>query len=177
MVRLTASVSVRIEACRSRLELGRQGLLALAEAAPHPPAGGDRWGALEMVEHQARVERQVILLLSQPPEAPPRLQSGFVPALLRRLPVAVRLWMLEHDFGRAAAPQAVRPRGLSADEVRDLVRAAREELEAYLSRTPPEALSRIHRTHPVLGSMDGLAWLEFLAAHAHRHRRQGLRAR
>jgi hypothetical protein len=59
--------------------------------------------------------------------------------------------------------------GRSADEVRALADKARRDLVELLEHQGATRLAQLRYPHPYLGDLDGIEWVEFLAAHEERH--------
>jgi hypothetical protein len=168
----------RLVRARSQLTRKRASFLALLDASTveltriAPPGGG--WSALEILEHLARTEFGIALLLQTSsagrPALPVPARRSAVPTWL---PTRWKLVLLAHGLGRATSPRAVQPQpGRSDDEVRALARKAREELFHLLDRPDAARLAAQRYPHPFLGDLDGIEWVEFLAAHEERHLRQ-----
>ena len=133
-----------------------------------PAAGG--WSALEVLEHVGLVERSMMRLLLETPGARPELVRGLLPAAVRSLPPIWRITLVANRFGRAVAPRPTQPRGarLWVDLLPEL-EATRSETLSTLDLFEIPQLASIRRVHAVLGEMNGLEWLDFLAAHDRRH--------
>ena len=134
-----------------------------------PLRGG--WSALEVLEHVGLVERNVLeILLRAPAGAGPRLVVGVLPAAIRALPPQWRLTLVANRFGRAVAPRPTEPRGeCSPVDLLHEIEATRHATLAALENLQALQLASIRRVHAVLGEMNGLEWLDFVAAHDRRH--------
>jgi hypothetical protein len=143
-----------------------------AELGRRPRPG--TWSGIEILVHLALVEDSVLRLLAPgSADRPVRLVGGPLPSLLRVLPCRLRLLLLERRLGRAAAPAMVRPTEVpEREEVQRRLDAVRAASRTALDADDPLRLARLQRTHAVLGVMDGLEWLEFIAAHDRRHATQ-----
>lgn len=164
-----------LERAGSRLQHEREQVLALcdreADALLETPPGPGRWCVLEILQHVALTESAVIRMLSSPaPRGSTRLRG---PALLRWIPVAWRLELLARGLGRARAPVSVRPAHTCARRavLRQLDETRRATLE-YLHTTNAASLLAVRRNHEVLGELNGIEWVDFIASHEHRHRLQ-----
>ncbi len=173
--RRTRAAERRLARARERLSRTRASLVDLAAASPEGDLarapGGGGWTALEVLEHLILVERSVIGLL-----ATPRREQGLAPReplahLVRALPVAWRLQLVARRIGKVPAPSDVRPAAMptKAQALAGLAAARRGTL-AHLERGgQTDELARIRRQHPILGTLDGIQWIEFIAAHERRH--------
>lgn len=165
----------RLARAQARLERERQAVVAMATRASSVDLGRrprpGTWSGIEILAHLVLVEQSVVRLLApESADRPVRLVGGPLPALLRRLPCRLRLLLLERRLGRAAAPALVRPADVpERDEVLRRLEAARAATRMALDADDPLRLAGLRRTHAVLGAMDGLEWLEFIAAHDRRH--------
>jgi len=52
------------------------------------------------------------------------------------------------------------------------LRGVRERTLAFIEKTRDGDLSKYRMAHPFLGSLNAYQWLQFLAAHEKRHRKQ-----
>ncbi|HEX5818916.1 MAG TPA: DinB family protein [Gemmatimonadales bacterium] len=123
----------------------------------------EQWSIAEVAEHVALVSGAIGLMVRGP------LLSA--PADATHLPdeAKVRARLLGRTH-KAKSPDRFLPRGTwsSPEEVRREFVVSREELLAWLRHT--DAPLRSHAMpHPALGTLDGVEWLAFLAAHDLRH--------
>ena len=167
-----------LEQARGRIERERAAILDLVqhhgEAQLESRPRSDAWSPLEILEHLALVEDSILQLLAPAVERhEPRCGGGGLAALIRALPPRWRLVLLAHRFGKASAPKAVRPRGMSTRAaIIERLAAVRQATRATLDADDPWRLAQLRRTHPILGRLDGIEWIEFIAAHDRRHRGQ-----
>lgn len=145
---------------------GLDGVTA-AEWGAHPIP--DRWSLSETAEHTAVVLRGIERLCTTRMLAMPLAADD--PARRVRDGDTVRLMA---DRRRAVpAPEMVMPKGRWATReefARDFT-AASEGLIAW-AREHAGVLRAVGAPHPVFGPMDGMQWLEFVAAHTNRHAEQ-----
>jgi hypothetical protein len=129
------------------------------------------WNALEVLEHVGLVEQAVVgILLQAPSEPAPRLVRGLLPAAIRSLPPRWRLALVANRFGKAEAPRVTRPRGgHDFERLQHELESTRRATFAAIEGSEVPQLASIRRAHAVLGDMNGLEWLDFVAAHDRRH--------
>lgn len=133
----------------------------------HPIA--DRWSLSETAEHTAVVLRGIERLCATRMLSMPLATDD--PARRLRDGDMVRLMA---DRSRAfPAPEMVKPKGrwTTREELARDFTAATEGLIAWAREHAP-TLRTIGAPHPVIGPMDGVQWLEFVAAHTNRHAMQ-----
>ncbi len=131
--------------------------------------GPDRWSAALTAEHVTVVLRGISRLLS---------------TKLLSMPIAPReedphatddqIVKLMFDRGRSVqAPETVQPKGRwgTPAECVDAFRQAQDEMTAWYEGVT-EDLRLFGAPHPLLGTLDGVQWLLFVAAHTERHTRQ-----
>jgi len=132
------------------------------------PAPG-KWSIGETAEHTAVVLRGIerlcrTKLLDMP------LEANSAAARISDADI-VRLMA---DRSRAIeAPDMVKPKGRWAtqEEFAAAFTTSTEGLMAW-AREHSAELRTVGAPHPILGTLDGLQWLEFVAAHTNRHARQ-----
>lgn len=168
---------LRLARARERCDRERAALLDLMSAAaskslerrPSPKS----WAPLEILEHIALVEANVLRQFDSGDAQATGPSQGLLGAVVRRLPAAWRLALVGGGAARVQAPPSVHPRGDATKEaVLAGLRASRDATAAWLAMRRPSELVAIRRTHPLLGVLDGIDWIDFLAAHERRHRRQ-----
>jgi hypothetical protein len=134
----------------------------------------DRWSVSETAEHTAVVLRGVQRLLAtklfeQP--LPPRESAA-------RATDDLVVRMMFDRSKRRPAPESVLPKGRWATPealAGDFV-AARDALLEWLAGVQYD-LRSYGAPHPVMGTLDGVQWLLFVAAHTERHTRQIIEAK
>jgi DinB superfamily len=133
----------------------------------------DIWSVSQTAEHTTTVFRGVQRLL-----ATKLLDQPFPPGT--RSPVtdeAIVMAMFDRSL-RTAAPQVVIPKGRWAtrEELSAAFIEAREQLVRWFNDVTVD-LRGYQSDHLVIGTMDGVQWLIFVAAHTERHTRQILEFR
>jgi hypothetical protein len=130
------------------------------------------WTGIQILQHIALVERAVLRGLDERPATEPR-SRGLLALAVRRLPVGWRLALVAQGVARVQAPAEAHPLVAATKEsaVAEL-RASRDATATWLAGRDPLDLAVLRRTHPVLGVLDGIDWIDFLAAHERRHHRQ-----
>jgi len=132
------------------------------------------WSLQEVAEHTCVVQKGVERLftrqlLDQPltsETAAPRWQDSDLPLLLGEGARPVR------------APEMVHPKGrwTTREQIAAALATSTEKLTGWVRNTPAD-LRAYGSTHPLLGMLDGVQWLIFIAAHTRHHARQVHRVR
>jgi hypothetical protein len=152
----------------------RAHLLAEVERVPAARRGErpapDRWSVHEVVEHVARVDRGVALILAaraaQPLAATPEELAGAHMTPARGAAVRDR-------SRRFDAPERVRPTGTVPPEAAlAQLAAARAALVAAYGAADAAVLDGAVHPHPVLGPVTLRGWFELAAHHDARHAQQ-----
>ena len=74
---------------------------------------------------------------------------------------------------RRKAPAAVEPRMVGEkEEMLAELRGVRERTLAFIEETEGRDLSEYNMPHPFLGTLNAYDWLQFIASHEIRHRKQ-----
>jgi hypothetical protein len=149
-----------------RLRESRERYLSVAGNVPAEAVGfrsaADSWSILEVAEHVAVAERQMLTMwtkLAQAGEGDPGKDAA-----MARVADRTR---------KAVAPERSRPSGRYqslADAVRDFT-ANREQTIAYAETHFDELRGKIVE-HPLAGKLDGYQLLLLMAGHAERHAAQ-----
>lgn len=131
-------------------------------AAKAPQVSG--WTIGQHVEHIALVnfhlnQRIVDALKTPPQNADQRPRFG----------AYIIFWFGYIPRGKAQAPTAVVPQGLSPDALRLKLKENREALAALESRLAEIETSRGRTPHPFLGMFTAKQWLRFIGVHNHHH--------
>lgn len=144
--------------------LGTLDDLSRTEWTWHPAPGA--WSVSEIAEHTCTVQRGIERLfttkmLEQPLTAespPPRWKDD---ELIR---------MMADGGRKARAPEMVLPKGrwTTREELATAFTASTGALTAWV-RAQQVDLRAYGSIHPMLGMMDGVQWLVFVAAHTRRH--------
>lgn len=125
-----------------------------------------RWSAAELVAHLIWVEKAVIEKADRVSQKPPR----YVP-FYKRLRLPMRL--AEVRLIRLKSPIAVTADALHGkEEMLAELRGARERSLAFLEETRHRDMGAYVWRHPALGMLNTYGWIQFLAAHENRHRKQ-----
>lgn len=172
------TVSPRREMVLQEIDATGNGFLAAlaglgeAEAAVKPAEG--KWSVAETAEHTTVVLQSITKLVTKkllglplpPRESSPRITDDQI----------VRL-MFDRSRVRPA-PEAVNPTGRYGSLAATIAvfTTTRAELEAWIRATDAD-LREYGSPHPILGTLDGVQWLLFAAAHTERHTRQILEVR
>ena len=145
-------------------------LLRIADTIPLDhwktrPAEG-RWSAGELTCHLSAVERFILTrtdnLLQNPPKPAPFYKRFHVPMVI-----------VEARVIRRKAPAAVEPRMVGDKEkmLAELL-GVRERTLAFIEETKGRDLGKYNMPHPFLGTLTVYEWLQFIASHEIRHRKQ-----
>jgi len=152
------------------LACAQRDLLRIADSIPPDqwktkPAEG-QWSAGELICHLSAVERFILTradkLLQNPPKPVPFYKRFHVPMLIGEARVI-----------RRKAPAAVEPRMVGdKEEMLAELREARERTLAFIEETKGRDLGKYNMPHPFLGTLNAYDWLQFIASHEIRHRKQ-----
>ena len=134
----------------------------------------DRWSANETAEHTTLVLQSITKMVTTtlltkplpPRESAPRVTDDQIIA------------RLFDRSTRRQAPDTTHPTGRygGRGSTIEVFTSTREQLDAWVRRTEAD-LRQYGSPHPVLGTLDGVQWLLFAAAHTERHTRQIKEAR
>jgi uncharacterized damage-inducible protein DinB len=148
----------------------RRELLCAADAVPAGqwktrPAEA-RWSAGELVGHLSAIERAILSragkLMQKPPKSVPFFKRFHVPMMF------VEARVIRRKAPVTLEPQVIREK----EELLAELRAVRERTLAFIEETRGRDLSKYSMPHPFLGSLNAYEWLQFIAAHEKRHRKQ-----
>jgi len=121
----------------------------------------------ELVGHMSAIERDILSragkLLQKPPESVPFFKRFHVPMMF-----------VEARVIRRKAPVKLEPKVVpeKGEMLAAELRGVRERTLAFIEKTRGGDLSKYRMAHPSLGSLNAYQWLQFLAAHEKRHRKQ-----
>jgi hypothetical protein len=134
--------------------------------------GGERWSLAENAEHTTVAIRGVERLLTT------RILQQPFPLEQRRLEDLTISRYLNDRSRAVSAPEMVRPKGrwTSIDEMGMALTASTDGIVAWSSAVEPD-LRGFGAAHPLLGLLDGVQWVTFLALHTRRHGIQALETR
>jgi uncharacterized damage-inducible protein DinB len=129
------------------------------------PADG-RWSAGELIGHLSAIERAILSradrLLQKPPKSVPFYKRFHVPMLI-----------VEARVIRRKAPVPLEsPVVREKEEMLAELRGVRERTLAFIEETRGRDLSKYNMAHPFLGTLNAYEWLQFIASHEIRHRKQ-----
>jgi uncharacterized damage-inducible protein DinB len=159
-----------LDAIREKLRLAQTGFCRVAdrigaeEWAEQP--GREAWSAAELVAHLVVVERGVI---------------GKADSVIRKTPLAIPfsqrmhlpIWLVEARVIRRKSPLPQDESLLAEKETMlGTLRGARERTLAFLDETEKRDLSVYRWRHPFLGMLTTYDWMQMIAAHQNRHRKQ-----
>jgi DinB superfamily len=134
--------------------------------------GPQRWSLAENAEHTTVAIRGVERMLTTR-----ILQQPFPPEQRRLEDLTISRFL--NDRSRAVtAPEMVRPKGrwTSIGEMSLALTASTDGVVAW-SNTTDADLRGFGSAHPLLGLLDGVQWVTFLALHTRRHGTQALEIR
>jgi hypothetical protein len=128
--------------------------------------GAGRWSAAELVCHLMTVERAVIRsvdkLLQKPPKQFPFYQRFHIPMAI-----------VESGFIRRKSPLPLEPQLIrSKEEMLAELREVRERTLAFIGETVERDLSKYHKPHAFLGTLNAYEWFQLIASHELRHTKQ-----
>ena len=125
----------------------------------------DQWSVAEVLDHLCLVEERVLAELEKGAAAPPKKGS----ALKKLIPMAMVSWR----FVKVKAPRAVHPTNdLSKEQLFEKYDRIRDRLKEFCFLQGTDRLKNILFRHPVLGNIDGVATVSFVAFHERRHHKQ-----
>jgi uncharacterized damage-inducible protein DinB len=159
-----------LEIILQNLARAQSELLHAADSVPAElwkvkPSDG-RWSAGELISHLSAIERAILgradKLLQKPPKVVPFYKRFHIPMMI----VEVRVI-------RRKAPPALEPQTVgNKEETLAELRGVRERTLAFIEETRGRDLSRYSMSHPFLGNLNAYDWLQFIASHEIRHRKQ-----
>jgi hypothetical protein len=161
-----------ISALRVALADDRQGLREAVELVPlgrrRERPGEGRWSVAEVLEHLAIVEeRSVAILAKLVADAPARSAAAST------APTPLDRTALRDRSRRVSAPEFIQPTGtIDADEAWARLERSRLELEVTISAAADRDLTKVTRTHPALGQIDGYQSIRAIGGHEERHAAQ-----
>jgi hypothetical protein len=161
-----------ISALRAALADDRRGLREAIELVPpgrrRERPGEGRWSVAEVLEHLAIVEeRSVAIIAKLAADAPARSATASAP------PTALDRTALRDRSRRVSAPEFIQPTGtIDADEAWARLERSRLELEVTIAAAADRDLTKVTRTHPALGPLDGYQSILAIAGHEERHAEQ-----
>jgi len=122
------------------------------------------WSIGQHLEHLALVNfhlaQRIVDALKTPPQNAdqrPKLRSYII------------FWFGYIPRGKAQAPTAVVPQGITADALRLKLKENRDALAAFEKRLAEFETSRGRTPHPFLGMFTAIQWLRFIGVHNHHH--------
>jgi hypothetical protein len=128
--------------------------------------GREEWSAAELVAHLVVVERGII---------------GKADSVTQKAPLAIPfrkrmhlpIWLVEARVIRRKSPLPQDGSLLAEKEtMMGTLRGARERTLAFLNETESRDLGVYRWRHPFLGMLSAYEWMEMIAAHQNRHRKQ-----
>ncbi len=166
MVGILRSIKIIIENLgRAQSELLRAADAVPAEQWKTRPAEG-RWSAGEVICHLSVIERAILgranKLLQKPPNPTPFYKRFHVPMMF------VEARVIRRRAPSALEPQMVREK----EEMLAELRRVRERTFAFIEETMERDLSKYCMPHAFLGTLNAYEWLQFIASHEIRHRKQ-----
>jgi hypothetical protein len=162
----------RLSAALALLHDRREKLIAVATAVPDPafttapPAGG--WSVSEVIEHLALTESAMTTRFAAWREGRISGTVGWIDRLRWLPPALVARPTFRIKSIPRVTPRVPPARGEALAHVGETRHGLLEEVERMSGRD----LTRARFPHPVLGGLNILEWLEFLAHHENRHRLQ-----
>jgi DinB family protein len=125
----------------------------------------DQWSIAEVLDHLCLVEERVLAELEKGAAAPPQ-KAGVMKKLI---PMALISWR----FVKVKAPRAVHPTSdLSREQLLEKYDRTRDRLKEFCFLQGADRLKQILFRHPLLGKIDGVATVSFIAFHERRHHKQ-----
>jgi hypothetical protein len=122
------------------------------------------WTISQQLEHLALVNgylnQRIETALKEPPENADQRPDWRAYMLL---------WTGYIPRGKAQAPDAVVPQGLSPDMLRQKLAEARDGFAAFEPRLQNFPTSRGRSPHPILGMLTARQWLRFIEVHNNHH--------
>jgi hypothetical protein len=126
--------------------------------------GDNEWSVAEVLHHLCLVEERVLAELEKGLTQPQR--AGF---LKRLIPMRVISWRLV----KVKAPKIVQPDiQLSREQLFETYNLTRNRLKDFCLQHGSERLRVMSLRHPLLGKIDGVAAISFVAFHEQRHHKQ-----
>jgi uncharacterized damage-inducible protein DinB len=159
-----------LEKLRVKLSTTRRELLRAADWVPAEqwraaPEEG-RWSAGETIAHLMMVERAVLSKADRVSQKEPKRWPFY-----RRFHMPFQI--VEKRWMRRKAPLPLVPELVGEkEEMLAEFREVRERTLAFLEETKGRDLSVYRWAHPFLGTLNVYEWLQFVACHEVRHRKQ-----
>ncbi len=127
--------------------------------------GNNQWSVAEVMHHLCLVEERVLAELHRGVALPPH-KTGILKKLI---PMRIVSWR----FVRVKAPKAVSPeKHLPREQLFETYNGVRNRLKNFCLQYSSERLRLISFRHPLLGKIDGVAAVSFVAFHEERHHKQ-----
>ena len=129
----------------------------------------EAWSVYEIAEHTCTVQRGIERLFSTRLLEQPFTEES--PAPRWKDQDVIR--MMSDATPPLRAPEMVRPKGRwsTQEEIAQVFGASTDAMIAWV-RAHPVDLRAYGSSHPMLGMLDGVQWLIFIAGHTRRHARQ-----
>lgn len=128
----------------------------------------DKWSILEIVEHMAVAEREVLLGLPEYSEI-----SGYRRTFKNKLMLKVVMFVLGNRIRVKVPSRTMNPKGdVSLADVRAAWDESQEWFRGYVRDCDEETLARPVFKHPVSGPIDPLQAVEMSIAHLKSHKAQ-----
>jgi hypothetical protein len=161
-----------IAVLRAALADDRRALREAVELVPsgrrRERPGEGRWSVAEVLEHLAIVEeRSVAIIAKLVADAPARSAAGSTD------PTPLDRTALRDRSRRVSAPEVIQPTGtIDAGEAWARLERSRLELEVTIAAAADRDLTKVNRTHPALGQIDGYQSIGAIGGHEERHAAQ-----
>lgn len=150
----------------------REKLIAVATAIPDPAFTAARasggWSVSEVIEHLALTESAMTARFAAWREGRVAGTVKWIDRLRRLPPVLIARPTFRVRSMARVTPRVSPPRGQALAHIGETRRALLDEVERIQGRE----ITQARFPHPVLGGLNIIEWLEFLAHHENRHRIQ-----
>ena len=126
-----------------------------------------KWSVKDHLEHLSIAHGGIVTWIERARDGDPELETGGRPNLLGR----IVLFVGAAPRGRGKAPERVRPKGISAEELAARLRGIRERVVGLEGSLAQLQASRATRNHFVFGGFNATQWLQFAVFHSNHHQK------
>ena len=126
-----------------------------------------KWTVKDHLEHLSIAHGGIVSWLERARDGDPELETGGHPSPLGWIVLLVGAF----PRGRGKAPERLRPKGTSAEELAARFHGIRERVKGLGGSLATLQASRATRNHFVFGDLDSARWLRFAVIHHDHHQK------